>query len=189
MTSSSDCKALADASESLTQNLLDSASTTLGPRLWIFMFAFMSTITLLRLTLLPCTTLHGLDQTIKAVEKMLQGHMGAGIIPFNIDSGTDDTCFASGRGHSDNHLFRGNQWVFAIFHSFWTIILFYAHRYLDNQDLEHSRRWVCFSLPEFSSWRSILGVWTMKNVYVGQYIPEIFYILLELSCNLSYLLA
>ncbi|KAF9071390.1 hypothetical protein BDP27DRAFT_1322425 [Rhodocollybia butyracea] len=112
----------------ISQNLLTTLSTSLPTlSLWILVSVFMS-MTILRYTLLPCLTLHGLEQTIKTVDAMLQGHIGLGIIPFN-DGGTrSNFCFAPGqRGlgllDCSEYLLCSDQLA-----------------YLDVGDLERSRR-------------------------------------------------
>ncbi|KAF9058733.1 hypothetical protein BDP27DRAFT_1408088 [Rhodocollybia butyracea] len=87
------------ASPQITPNLLTALLTRLPtPSLWI-LASTVAFMTILRYTLFPCLTLHGLEQTIKAVEKMLQGHTSLGIIPSNVDhSGAgSDFCFAPGQ--------------------------------------------------------------------------------------------
>ncbi|KAF9061244.1 hypothetical protein BDP27DRAFT_1488883 [Rhodocollybia butyracea] len=126
--SSPDYQTLADSPQN-TQNLLTALSTGLPtPSLWI-LGSVVASMTILRYTILPCLTLHGLEQTIKAVDRMLQGHIGLGIIPSNVDSGAgSDFCFASGqqglrRLDRSEHLLYSDQLG-----------------YLDIGDLECSRR-------------------------------------------------
>ncbi|KAF9061229.1 hypothetical protein BDP27DRAFT_1406783 [Rhodocollybia butyracea] len=113
---------LVDCSK-VTQNLLTTLLTSLpAPCLWILVSTVIS-MTILRYTLLPCLTLRGLEETIKAVDKMLQGHIGLGIIPSNVDSGAGSNfCFAPGLDYSE-HLLCSDQLG-----------------YLDIGDLEDSRR-------------------------------------------------
>lgn len=114
MTSSPDYQTLA-ASPQITQNLLMTLLTSLPtPSLWILASVVVS-MTVLRYTVLPCLTLHGLEQTIKAADKLLQGHIGLGIIPSDVDSAAgSEFHFAPGqRGlgllDCNNHPLRSDQ--------------------------------------------------------------------------------
>ncbi|KAF9071387.1 hypothetical protein BDP27DRAFT_1361940 [Rhodocollybia butyracea] len=124
--SSSPSHQIPAASPQITQNLLMTLLTSPPtPILWILGSVVVS-MTILRYTVFPCLTVHGLEQAIKAVDKLLQGHIGLGIIPSNFDS--------SAGGQRDLGLLDCNE------HPLRSDQLGSPSLYLDIGDLERSHQ-------------------------------------------------
>ncbi|KAF9061246.1 hypothetical protein BDP27DRAFT_1369848 [Rhodocollybia butyracea] len=123
-------------------------------------------MTVLKYTILPCLTLHGLEQTIKAVDRMLQGHdIGLGIIPSNVDNDAVVT-FALHLVNRDS-----DSWIVASIHC--SVIkhsrrcIDYKERLCRIKDSDIAMIYTCSPLPHPSQVASNFIQSTYSDAYIA----------------------